>query len=334
LLDENNNNRLDVNERVGYLDSAISANTTDNVLFLSKEKTSPNLRILDQQEISKGQFTVVFNKQIAENNLLVATMQTIADVSKDKSVPWHFGQQRDTLYLYLNTKEDLDTIPVSIDLGQENFIINLVPKQKNTFNPSFQTKTQQQPKEKITLTSDYAIRKTNDKRIQLFDLTDSTSIRIDTVETTQNNILLTANLSEGHQYRINILEEFAQFYNGKQNTKDTFFIQTLNSEKTGEIEIDLQLDSNTKNKNTFFCVLWQNNSFITQKEFKTDTTLTFSYLSPGEYSFFVFEDKNKNQRWDDLHYYKNMSAEPIWRNSTPTEVRAKWKTKGILIITK
>ena len=104
-MDENNNNKLDFNERVAFASKPFFSNTRDNFLLLSKEPIQPDLRIGRVDEPSQGLFTIVFNKTISSKNIHIKTSQVLLDISKDRSVPWHFGKDAGTpLYAYINTQ--------------------------------------------------------------------------------------------------------------------------------------------------------------------------------------------------------------------------------------
>lgn len=51
----------------------------------------------------------------------------------------------------------------------------------------------------------------------------------------------------------------------------------------------------------------------------------FENLIPGDYSFIVIDDKNKNGRWDTGDIQESIQPEQIYRFSTPSKVRANWE---------
>jgi hypothetical protein len=60
--------------------------------------------------------------------------------------------------------------------------------------------------------------------------------------------------------------------------------------------------------------------------------IVFSRLKPGEYTFRIIEDLNKNGKWDPISPDNKTKAERILQFSTPAKVRANWEIETILKI--
>ena len=60
--------------------------------------------------------------------------------------------------------------------------------------------------------------------------------------------------------------------------------------------------------------------------------IVFSRLNPGEYTFRIIEDLNKNGKWDPISPDKKTKAERVLLFSTPTKVRANWEVETTLEI--
>ena len=329
VLDENNNNKLDFNERVAFASKPFFSNTRDNFLLLSKEPIQPDLRIGRVDEPSQGLFTIVFNKTISSKNIHIKTSQVLLDISKDRSVPWHFGKTQDTLYAYINTKENVDSIQLTLNIDSTIFEETIRLKTKKVTQPHIFCPERVKPTEPLILSTNYLIRKTNQEKIVITDLTDSTTFLFDSTLIGKKDVSLFSFWKENHTYKVVCLEGFNTYSNQKNSQLDTFTFTVANSEKTGEIEIVCSLDSTLSYHTAYFLVLLKDNKEYGRKVFTKDTQFTFSYLEPGEYFAHIFQDKNQNGFWDDQNYFKNSTPEPIWRLSDPIDVRTKWKTKGI-----
>ncbi len=329
VLDENNNNRLDYSERVGFALNPLNSNSSNQNLLLSKGPITPNLSLQKTEEPTQGLFRFVFNKSISTNHVEIKTATLFTDLSKDKSVPWHFGMTRDTIIAYLNTQENIDSIRLNIRVDSFSFEETIKRKTKKIIQPSIGVSKTVQPKKSIVLTSNYYIRKTNQDKLSIYDLTDSTTINLDTLLIDQNNVSLYSSWKENHRYQVICQESFHTYYNKKTSLLDTFYVDVVSSDKTGEIEIFCSVDTAIKRDFPFLFVLAKEKKEYERKKFNTDTVFTFSFLETGEYVAYVFQDKNGNGFWDDQNYFKKLPSEPLWRLSEPIEVRTKWKTKGI-----
>jgi hypothetical protein len=55
---------------------------------------------------------------------------------------------------------------------------------------------------------------------------------------------------------------------------------------------------------------------------------------PGEYSFRIILDENKNEKWDPIDVQQQKQAEDVLYFNTPVKVRANWEVETTLEINK
>ena len=88
--------------------------------------------------------------------------------------------------------------------------------------------------------------------------------------------------------------------------------------------IFLDVIRNTQSK--FILHLINSNGDIVREYDNVDqnTTYNFEYIRPGEYSFRLIEDLNKNNIWDTGNYLQRVKPEPVYYFPSELEVRANW----------
>ncbi|MFT7590106.1 MAG: hypothetical protein ACI9UJ_000013 [bacterium] len=334
VKDENNNNKLDITERVAFSVGPILTNTVNNTVRISKGPLSQKLRVLNVAEISAQKVKVVFNKPCIGQSVSLKTDVILNDLSKDKTLPWHYGVTKDTVYVYLNSKQLSvgDLINVNIKVDSLSLSETLKTKSTTPVKPSIKPEGFIHFNQPFLLRADYFIRKTNDKLLRVFDVNDSSSVSIDSTMLFKNTFFLHCSWKQGHRYKIILDTKAITFYNQESNKADTFTTLCLSSEKTGDVEVNVVFDSLNPKVCPFLFVLEKNNSIVSVKAVRNDTTLSFHFLEPGEYKGYLFEDRDFNNTWTDVNYLNKTQSEPIWHLNSPIEVRTKWKTKGIVLL--
>ena len=67
---------------------------------------------------------------------------------------------------------------------------------------------------------------------------------------------------------------------------------------------------------------------------ETTSDFIFENLLPGEYSFRIILDENKNEKWDPIDVQQQKQAEDVLYFNTPLKVRANWEVETTLEINK
>lgn len=104
---------------------------------------------------------------------------------------------------------------------------------------------------------------------------------------------------------------------------------TLNKEENyGSLKVDLQAYSNVP------ILLFMQNGKKTEKKLvlkSPPASLFLSEIPPGDYTFTVVIDANKNGKWDVGQLEEQIQPEEVHRYSSPTKVRANWEVELSLI---
>lgn len=331
LHDENNNNVLDITDRFAFLSNPIKSNTKENNLYISKTKNNQELCFLNYTERSSGQYIFFFNKPLNQSTISVKSTESFVDVSKNKTLPWHFGKTQDTLYIYNSSREISvhDSFEIVIALNDIDIKQKVTHTNEKSTNHKIYTDQNFNPNKSIKVQSDYGLLKINTLGFSLFDLTDSIHVSIDSIITEQNAFFVFGPWKEEHTYRITNNEKALYFHDQTAHPSDTLFTSSFSSQKTGQLEIDIVIDSTLDQKDTYIFCLTKNNAIFQTKKVQNNTQLQFSFLTPGEYSAYIFIDEDFNEIWTDGDYSKKRTPEAIWHLNSPIDIRSKWKTNGI-----
>ncbi len=126
---------------------------------------------------------------------------------------------------------------------------------------------------------------------------------------------------EGSQYRLQLLPgAFTDIY-GATNDTTQFSFRTATLEDYGTLILNLTLPSRQT-----VIQLWDNNEkkLIRQYIVSNDTTLRFSYLSPGKYIVKAWQDDNGNGKWDPGNLTEKRQPEPVSYFDKVLEIKANW----------
>ncbi|MFT5723060.1 MAG: hypothetical protein ACI9JN_000165 [Bacteroidia bacterium] len=334
LKDENNNNKLDINESFSFLKTLLPSNTSNHTLLLSVGNNSQELDVFSHKEISKGQFVFIFNKPFVSKQITISSKEHLIEISKNKTLPWHYGVTKDSVYVYINTSTTNDTIPIQFKLYGQTIDYQLNLKAQNLGDKNLEISAIQKPNKPIKITTNYAVRKTKDQDFLLFNQTDSTPVIIDSTILHLNTIKIYSKLKEAHSYNLELKNNAITFYDGETNAIDTFSIQTQAIEKTGELVFNVVFDSSLLGNGPYFFCLTKNKTILEQPELKRDTIISVNYINPGTYKAYIFLDADEDKNWSDANYITKQQAELIWHVNSPIEARSKWKTKGITLYIK
>jgi hypothetical protein len=121
----------------------------------------------------------------------------------------------------------------------------------------------------------------------------------------------------------NLLLKDSLFYGYDGTTHDTI-VFTL-SKKTEKDYGNLFINYKVINKNADFIVELQSNQKTLRKDIISHSkTVEYKHLSPGNYSFKVTEDRNRNGKWDTGNYRKKIQPEKIFFIDKEITIRGFW----------
>lgn len=118
--------------------------------------------------------------------------------------------------------------------------------------------------------------------------------------------------------------------NGDQNTSDTIKdIRFANTEQTGNLEFSIMDSTLTSEVDLMVKLFNEKHEFILKTKYNQVNKL--KELLPGKYSLEVWEDLNKNEKWDAGNYYKNEDPEKTILLIDFITIKENWDNLGVEI---
>ena len=177
-------------------------------------------------------------------------------------------------------------------------------------------------KESFKLSSNIPIKKIEDSLISIRDIDSILVPFVSSVNDNFDEIDIKFEVSPSDNYRILILPNAIKDIKGLSNDTLQFNLTSQSLEDYGNIFLDVIRNTQSK----FILHLINSNGDIVRQYDNVDqnTTYNFEYIRPGEYSFRLIEDLNKNNIWDTGNYLQRVKPEPVYYFPSELEVRANW----------
>ena len=177
-------------------------------------------------------------------------------------------------------------------------------------------------KESIKLSSNIPIKKIEDSLISVRDIDSILVPFVSSVNDNLDEIDIKFEVSPSDNYRILILPNAIKDIKGVSNDTLQFNLTSQSLEDYGNIYLDVIRNTQSK----FILHLINQNGDIVREYDNVDQNITynFEYIRPGEYSFRLIEDLNKNNIWDTGNYLQRVKPEPVYYFPSELEVRANW----------
>lgn len=344
LLDDNQNNHLEFGEKIGFLDSLVNSNSSDITIKVSDFNDNRKIRILSSSEINEGVFQLSFNRPILNTLPVISCNSLIHPANKNNTLPTKFiDEKRDRILTYISIEDSIksesDSILFLINTNdtllstwvhrkKSKPLLNEITLKSSTFHAD----------SNIYLTALCPIYKTASDNIEIFNITDSTTQQIISVNlTTPFELSITTKMLSGKEYRLITKPKALTMINQQHHKTDTFYFRTYKDNELGHLELTVRVDTSTVVNNTSLILeLFKNSQLTTEptivytKTVSKDTLLRISSLIPGEYYVRAYLDEDLNKKWTDGDYSKKQHSEPLYLRKEPIVVRANWESKNII----
>jgi hypothetical protein len=172
------------------------------------------------------------------------------------------------------------------------------------------------------LTSAYPIKSYDFSRSKLMTGNDTLPARLVFTDSIKRIARITGPFKEGTEYKIFIPANSFVNLIGQANDTLRFSWRTRSLKDYGELKVTISL----KTPGNYIVQLLNNkNVAVRQSRISENTSLTYTFLEPGEYRLKMVYDKNNNGQWDTGHYLKRFPAEKISYFNKTIEVRGNWE---------
>ena len=173
------------------------------------------------------------------------------------------------------------------------------------------------------------IKNIDKEKIKILNAKDSSSLLFDS-EISFNKLRLKINKASSNEFLIELMEGAIRGESSAQNSPLKQTIQVKEEKEFGKLLVHL-----SSNISSGIIELIQKEKVIASLQTTASTAdFIFENLLPGEYSFRIILDENKNEKWDSIDVQQQKQAEDVLYFNTPVKVRANWEVETTLEINK
>ena len=307
-------------DKIGFIDSLITLPKDSIIDFkLFKEETEliwDRPHFINSEKIGFGYYGKLDLKKIEINSVIPDSINytyTKEEMS-DTIYLWLSNNSFDSLNFNLIEKDTTKLSTIKFDRKRDTLIDSL--------NVSAKTVNVIHLKESFKLSSNIPIKKIEDSLISVRDIDSILVPFVSSVNDNLDEIDIKFEVSPSDNYRILILPNAIKDIKGVTNDTLQFNLTSQSLEDYGNIYLDVIRNTQSK----FILHLINQNGDIVREYDNVDQNITynFEYIRPGEYSFRLIEDLNKNNIWDTGNYLQRVKPEPVYYFPSELEVRANW----------
>ena len=307
-------------DKIGFIDSLITLPKDSIIDFkLFKEETDliwDKPHFINSEKIGFGYYGKLDLKKIEINSVIPDSIDYTytKEVMSDTIYLWLSNNSFDSLNFNLIEKDTTKLSTIKFDRKRDTLIDSL--------NVSAKTVNVIHLKESFKLSSNIPIKKIEDSLISIRDIDSILVPFVSSVNDNLDEIDIKFEVSPSDNYRILILPNAIKDIKGVSNDTLQFNLTSQSLEDYGNIFLDVIRNTQSK----FILHLINSNEDIVRQYDNVDqnTTYNFEYIRPGEYSFRLIEDLNKNNIWDTGNYLQRVKPEPVYYFPSELEVRANW----------
>ena len=307
-------------DKIGFIDSLITLPKDSIIDFkLFKEETDliwDKPHFINSEKIGFGYYGKLDLKKIEINSVIPDSIDYTytKEVMSDTIYLWLSNNSFDSLNFNLIEKDTTKLSTIKFDRKRDTLIDSL--------NVSAKTVNVIHLKESFKLSSNIPIKKIEDSLISVRDIDSILVPFVSSVNDNLDEIDIKFEVSPSDNYRILILPNAIKDIKGVTNDTLQFNLTSQSLEDYGNIFLDVIRNTQSK----FILHLINSNGDIVREYDNVDQNITynFEYIRPGEYSFRLIEDLNKNNIWDTGNYLKRVKPEPVYYFPSELEVRANW----------
>jgi len=292
-------------------------------LFSKNEKA----KIVSCEYKAPGIFILKTNRTLRDANNPVFISINKQAIDEDQIV--YFDDDSIALLFRPDTNKTLQ-FDLQSSLWTDSMRLRLPPKTSTKICQLSTQKTHFLSTEELIITATDQIESVDTSYITVLQLPDSTQITNYTVTKQKNKLIFTVPFQEDQRIKITINPGAILL---SQDWKTALFEQVftpLNPQSLGTLNVHVEQAT----PSAFLLEVIQNKKTI-QKVSSLDAinnTFTFTYLEPGEYSFRIIKDINRNNRWDSGDFEQRIQPEPVYLFSKTAIVRANWDVSVDLVL--
>ena len=307
-------------DKIGFMDSLIIL-PRDSIIDLKLFKEETDLvwekpHFINSEKIGFGYYGRLDMDKIKIESNIPDSVNFVFTKEKDIDTLnlWLSKNSFDSLNFKLVESDTTKLTTVKFDRKKDSLMdsLNLSPKTINVIDLN----------ESFKISSNIPIDNVEDSLISVRDI-DSLVIPFSTKINSQlNEVFISFDVSPSDKYNIFIKPNAIKDIRGSVNDTLNYNVVSQTLEDYGNIFLDIVGGNSSK---YILQLLNSNNEII--KEYKnaySNSSYTFNYVRPGQYTFRLIEDLNSNDMWDTGNYIKRKQPEPVYYFPSEIDVRANW----------
>lgn len=141
----------------------------------------------------------------------------------------------------------------------------------------------------------------------------------------QQRALINFPFEEGFRYTLLIPDSSFKDIYGAWNDTAKIRVSVFDEEDLGNLNLKILFADSVSSFPFYYEFKTKEGAMVARQKLKARrTTLAFTSLPPGDYSFKIVEDRNNNFIWDSGNYWKHLQPERIFFYNGTITIRANW----------
>ncbi|MFT4659985.1 MAG: hypothetical protein ACI8XB_000241 [Patiriisocius sp.] len=323
LKDESNNFLFDSYEdEIGFIDSLIEIKA-DTVLLnmplstfkqISEEQELTSFKMNGDYELQLSFSLPTIDLKLLKDSLEMSSDEflSIYNSDRDSISYWFINIPEKNTEWKMSVKEDeeiLENFSVFFSDDNEDFGLTL-PKNNGISKINM--------KDTIVLTWNHPVANFTSDKIKI--LKDSLSIKFDVIVSDPMHTKVYFEKEPGNYlFKIDSAEVSDLYGNVNDSIAHTFVVQK--EDYYGQISIAVSSSEISR----MAILKNEKDQVVRQLLITENNAISFIDLAPGNYTFFVLHDENKNMKWDTGNYLNRKQPEEVFRHEEIINVRSNWE---------
>ncbi len=310
-------------DKIGFYEEIITLpEDTAKVFNLNIFKEILDFKALTPKQVSKNEFLLPY-----EGVLDSMKVKMLSDTPDDYSFQIFPDKEKDTLHYWFRPFFEADSLIFEVS-NSKKYRDTLVARFKDQYKDSLiltsSVRSNLKFNKNFTFSANTPLDSINEN---LISLTDQDTLDIPfsiALDKAKNEAQLVFEKTESNAYSLKLFPDAIKDFIGNVNDTVQFNFRTKKIIDYGTIFLTLQ---NVKTYPVIVQVTNDKEEVVSEKIAKSEETLVFDYLNPGEYFIRVIFDQNNNGKWDTGNFLQSIQPEEIRYFLEPIELRANWEIK-------
>lgn len=320
INDKNSNYKFDpLREQIAFLNQSISI-PKDSTAALNLFAELQEFKFSRAKQLSKNKFQVGYFGEISSPEITI--LGTFPDTIKFETLLLK-EKERDTINFWVKPFFEQDSLVFKATSGKVTDTIIARYKDQNKDSLKLTNNgTKLRLKEAFELTANTPLNALNEKLVTVIDA-DTIPVNFKSQwDAYQNLIGIEFNKKEDTNYAITILPNAISDFLGNTN-QDTlnYKVTTLENAAYGNLNLTFK---NTPNSTPLIVQLLTNKKIKREVLLSEVSSISYTELTPADYTIKVIYDLNNNGKWDTGNYLNKTQPEPIYFYEQPITVRPNW----------